>query len=149
MLNYHLIISMTVKQRVKLLFQRGCLAWHIHEMMWSDKLVSASPLLYQWRLSSCFSAETALICGAQNNPVGESCCALICSIWDVSVPDIILGEKTLLTRAGIQYGQRCPGLEKGKKKNKAGHKVKICRAKPSAHKNCHGMWSLPPSGSPD
>lgn len=63
--------------RVKLLFQRGCLAWCIHKMMWSDKLVSASILLYWWRRSSCSSAETALICWAQNNPVGESCCAFI------------------------------------------------------------------------
>lgn len=75
--NYYLIVSMTVRQRVKLLFQRGCLAWCVHEMMWSDKSVRASPLLCWWRLSSCFSAETVLICWAQKNPVGESCCTVI------------------------------------------------------------------------
>lgn len=111
-------------ERAKLLFERGCLAWCIHEMMWSDKLVSASPLLCQWRLSSCFSAETALICWAQNNPVGESCCALTHSIClKVVSVDNILREKTLLTWIGIQYHQRCPGLEKERKRIKGGHNV--------------------------
>lgn len=123
-------------ERVKLFFQRQCLAWCIREMMWSDKLVSASPLLCQWRLYSCFSAKRALICWAQNNPVAESCCALphrIC-LKVVSL-DNILREKTLLTRIGIQYGQRCPGLEKERKRIK---EVMMGRVK---QKNCHGRWS--------
>jgi len=64
------------QSRAKLLFQRGCHVWCIHEMMWSDKLARVYPSSTGGDFPPA-SQQTALICWAQNNPVDESCCALI------------------------------------------------------------------------
>lgn len=64
------------------------------------------------------SQQRALICWAQNNPVGESCCTLphrIC-LKVVSL-DNIFREKTLLTRIGNPVWWEMPWAGKGKKED--------------------------------
>lgn len=130
------------QSRAKLLFQRGCHVWCIHEMMWSDKLARVHP-------SSM--VETFLLLLSRQHWFAELRITLwmravvlsyTASVWGISVPIVTLGEKMLLTQAGVQYGWRGPGLEKGKRGNRANFNMKICRIKPSTHRNCHIIqWS--------